>query len=103
MKLKKGIAPAQVLQQHKREVVLLFQNNQKATRVTFIMPHDVYNIAKKLIEELWEKDPRDTMSIHMWIVENIDCHYHYKEIENLDMNEESEDDSPFCIVVQMDW
>ena len=85
--LRAGKSPAQVMADHKVEVMLLAQKNMPATRDTFIMPTDVYYLANKLAKELWEKHPRDAMSVRMWTDENQDSFYHYREYGNIDINE----------------
>ena len=78
----------------------LTENNVPAYRDTFIMPSDVYNITNKLVKELWEKHPKDAMSVKMWIEENPDSWYHYQEYGNLKLNDPppSEDDSFFLTI-----
>jgi hypothetical protein len=68
------------------------------------MPFDVYNIANKLAKELWEKHPKDAMSVRMWTEDNPDSWYHYQEYGNLELNDPppSEDD-PFYLAIQTDW
>ena len=50
--LRSGKSLAQVMAEHKAEVMRLVENNLPASRHTFIMPSDVYNIANKLAKEL---------------------------------------------------
>lgn len=50
--LRFGKSPDQVMTVHKVEVMRCAKNNIPATRDTFIMPSDVYNIANKLAKEL---------------------------------------------------
>ena len=102
--LRSGKSPAQVMAEHKTEVMRLAENNIPVSRDTFIMPSDVYNIANKLAKELWEKHPKDAMSVRMWTEKNSDSWYHYQEYGNLELNDPppSEDD-PFCLAIQTDW
>ena len=102
--LRSGKSPAQVMAEHKAEVMRCAQNNLPATRDTFIMPSDVYNIANKLAKELWEKHPSDAMSVRMWTDENADCHYHYREYGTVELNEPPPpEDDPFCLAIQTEW
>ena len=102
--LRAGKSPAQVMAEHKEEVMRCAENNLPATRDTFIMPSDVYNIANKLAKELWEKHPSDAMSVRLWTDENPDSWYHYREYGNLELNDPPPpEDDPFCLALQTDW
>ena len=84
--------------QHKVVVMQGALNNLPATRVTFIMPIDLYNIANKLAKELWEKHPRDAMSVRMWKDKNLDYFYHSQEYGNMELNDPpSLEDDPICL------
>ena len=102
--LRSGKSPAQVMAEHKSEVLRCAQENLPATRDTFIMPSDVYNIANKLAKELWEKHPNDAMSVRLWTDENPNSWYHYREYGTLQLNEEPPpEDDPFCLAIQSEW
>jgi len=102
--LRSGKSPTQVMAEHKAEVMRCAQNNLPAVRDTFIMPSDVYNIANKLAKELWEKHPRDAMSVRMWTDENPSYFYHYRECGNLDLNDPpTAEEDPFCLAIQTEW
>ena len=80
------------------------QNNIPPTRDTFIMPSDVYNLANKLAKELWEKHPKDAMSVRMWTDENPKDWYHYQEYGNIELNEPPPaEEDPFCLAIQTEW
>ena len=102
--LRSGKSSAQVMADHKAEVMRCAQLNLPATRDTFIMPSDVYNIANKLAKELWEKHPNDAMSVRLWTDENPDCWYHYREYGTLELNDAPPpEDDPFCLAIQTEW
>lgn len=102
--LRSGKSPAQVMADHKAEVMRCAQNNLPATRDTFIMPSDVYNIANKLAKELWEKHPSDAMSVRLWTDENPDSWFHYREYGTVELNEPPPpEDDPFCLAIQIEW
>ena len=102
--LKSGKSPTQVIVEHKIEVMQHVENTLPATRDTFIMHSDVYNITNKLVKKLWEKHPNDAMSVRMWTEKNPDSWYYQHEYGNLELNEPppSEDDL-FCLAIQTDW
>jgi hypothetical protein len=88
---------------HKLEVLKCAQFNLLTSRDTFVLPADVHNIAKKLAKELWEKHPRDALSVRMWTLENPDAFFYYNEYGNIDLNEPPANDDPFCLAIQTDW
>ena len=98
--LRSGKSLAQVMGEHKAEVMSCAQLNLPSTRDTFIMPSDVYNIANKLVKELWEKHPSDAMSVRLWIDKNLECWYHYREYGNQELNDPPPpEDDPFCLAI----
>jgi hypothetical protein len=50
---------------HLREKAL---NNKLVTHDTFVFPSDERNLVKKIIDELWQKHPKDPISV--WVLEN---------------------------------
>ena len=54
-----GLSPAQIMQQHTKEVRELALANGPVTRDTFMLPSDVRNIVRKRTSELWMKHPSD--------------------------------------------
>lgn len=101
--LRSGKSPAQVMADHKLEVMRCAKLNLPATRDTFVLPHDIGNIAKALAKELWEKHPRDALSVRMWTLENQESWYHYNEYGNIQLNDPPPNDDPFCLAIQTDW
>ena len=67
-----GLSPAQIMQQHIKEVRELAMSNKLGTWDTFLLLVDVRNICCKRAEELWEKYSYDSISIRMWAVEKPD-------------------------------
>ena len=98
-----GLSPAQIMQQHTKEVRELALSNGVVTRDTFLLPVDVRNICRKRAEELWEKHPSDPISVRMWVVENPENVFYYQEHSLLDINSHVQNDSPFTLGVQSRW
>jgi hypothetical protein len=98
-----GLSPAQIMQQHTKEVRKLAVSNGLVTRDTFLLPSDVRNICRKRAEDLWEKHPSDPISVRMWAAENPDSVFYYQEHSLLDLNSRTQDDSPFTIGIQTEW
>ena len=67
-----GLSPAQIMQQHTKEVRELALANGPVTRDTFLLPSDVRNIVRKRAEELWMKHPSDPINVCMWTTKNPD-------------------------------
>ena len=81
----------------------LAASNGLVTRDTFLLPSDVRNICHKRAEEQWEKHPFDPVSVRMWANENPKNLFYYQEHSLMDLNSQSQDDSPFTIGVQTEW
>lgn len=64
---------------HKDAVMRAAMLGSKATRDTFILPSDVYNLAKKSAEELYQKHKIDAVSVRMWAEENPDSVFFFPE------------------------
>ena len=98
-----GLSPAQIMQQHTKEVRELALSNGVVTRNTFLLPIDVRNICQKRAEELWEKHPSDPISVRMWVMKNPENVFYYQEHSLLDINSQVQNDSPFTLGVQSEW
>ena len=98
-----GLSRAQIMEQHTKEVRKLAVSNGLVTRDTFLFPSDVRNICRKRAEELWEKHPYDPVSVRMSAAENPNSVFYYQEYSLMDLNYQSQDDSPFTIGVQSEW
>jgi hypothetical protein len=89
--------------EHKRHVLQMSMAGQKPNRDTFIMPSDVQNVAKKRAQELWEKHPRDAMSVRMWTEANADSVFYYTEHESIDLNAAPKDEFTYTLGIQTQW
>ena len=98
-----GLSPAQIMQQHTKEVRELALSNGPVTRDTFLLPTDVRNICRKRAEELWMKHPSDPMSVRMWTHENTDSVFYYQEHDLIDLNTSTQSDAPFTLGIQNEW
>jgi hypothetical protein len=43
----------------------------------FVLPLNVRNLAKKRVEKLWQKHPKDPISVRMWVLENLELLFFY--------------------------
>ena len=59
--------------EHKQEVLRCARLNLPPTRDTFIMAHDVHNLAHSIAKELWELHGTDAESVRMWTESNTDA------------------------------
>ena len=98
-----GLSPAQIMQQHTKEVNELALANGPATRDTFLLPTDVRNVCRKRAEELWLKHPSDPISVRMWSLENPASVFYYQEHALMDLNSYTQNESPFTIGIQTEW
>ena len=98
-----GLSPSQVMAQHKSFVKDLAMQNGPISRDTFVQPHDVRNLAKIRHEALWQKHPTDPISVKMWIEENPELVFCYREHGLLDLNHIKQDDTPFTLGIQTPW
>ena len=98
-----GLSLAQIMQQHTKEVRELAESNGLVTRDTFSLPSDVKNICRKRAEDLWEKHPFDPISVRMWATENPSSVFYYQEHSRIDLNSQTQDDSPLTIGIQTEW
>jgi hypothetical protein len=53
---------------------------------TFVLPSDIRNVAKKRVDELWQKHPKDPISVKMWVMENLKSMFYYVEHVLMDLN-----------------
>ena len=105
--LGQGFSPAQVMAIHKKEVWECALLNKPCSRDTFIMPDDVYNLCKKRAAQLWQKHPKDPLSVRMWKEENHENVFHYHEFGNFNLNDPAptaeQEEAPFCLGIQTPW
>ena len=98
-----GLSPAQIMQQHTKEVRKLALANGIVTRDTFLLPSDVRNICRKRAEELRMKDPSDPINVRMWTLEHLDIVFFYQEHSLMDLNYSTQNDVPFTLGIQTKW
>ena len=98
-----GLSPAQIMQQHTKEVRELALSNGPVTRDTFLLPSDVRNVVRKRAEELWMKHPSDPISVRMWTTENPENVFYYQEHSLIDLNSSSQCEAPFTLGIQTEW
>ncbi len=70
--LRQGLSPTQVITHHKAHVRKMVLKNEFVTRDTFDLPSDVKNLAKEQADELWQKHHKDSISVRMWVLKNLD-------------------------------
>jgi hypothetical protein len=58
-----GLSLAQVMAHHKKYVRKKVLKNEPITRDTFVLPFNVKNLSKKIIDELWQKHRKDPVSV----------------------------------------
>jgi hypothetical protein len=71
---------------HKSYVKEQALKNELVTCDTFVLPLDVRNLAKKRVDELWQKHLQDMFSVKMWVLENPKSMFFYIEHAPLDLN-----------------
>ncbi len=79
------------------------QQNEHVTCETFVLPSDVRNLAKKRADKLWQKHPKDPISVRMWVLENLELVFFYFEHAPLDFNLLKQDETPFTLGIQTTW
>jgi hypothetical protein len=75
-------------------------NNELVSCDTFVFPFDVKILTKKIIDELWQKHPKDPINVRMWVLENHDLVFYYVQHAPLDLNLSNQDDTPFTLKIQ---
>ena len=76
----------QVMSHHRGLVSTLAKIDGPVDRDTFVLLHDVCNLARKRVEELWHKHPNETKSMKMWKTENSEMVFFYQDHALLDLN-----------------
>jgi hypothetical protein len=64
---------------------------------------NVRNLAKKKANEVWKKHHKDPINVRMWVLENIDLVFYYVQHALLDLNFQTQDDTPFTLGIQISW
>ncbi len=101
--LRQGLSPMQVMTYHKSCVKEQAQRNEHVTHDTFVLPSNVKNLAKKRADKLWQKHPKDPISVRMWVLENPKLVIFYLEHAPLDLNLLKQDETPFTLRIQTTW
>jgi hypothetical protein len=101
--LRLGFSPVQIMAKHKESVMKAAALGVESTRDTFILPSDVYNLAKKRAQELYERHKNDAVSIRMWAEENIDAVFFFQEHDSIDLNEEPRPECTYTLGIQTSW
>jgi hypothetical protein len=101
--LQQGFSHAQVMAHHKAYVKEKALKNKPITQDTFVLPFDVKNLSRKRRNELWQKHPKDPMSVRMWVMENPNSNFYYVEHAPMDLNFPSQNDTQFTLGIQTLW
>ncbi len=99
--IRQGLSPVQVMAHHKvdvREKAL-----QAFTHDTFVLPFDVKNLAKKRVDKLWQKHPKNPINVRMWVMENPKSMFYYVEHVLMDLNFTSQYHTPFILGIKTRW
>jgi hypothetical protein len=88
---------------HKDSVMKSAMLGVQPTRDTFILPSDVYNLAKKRAQELYEKHKVDAVSVRMWAEENTDSVFFFQEHGSIDLNEAPRPECTYTLGIKTDW
>jgi hypothetical protein len=78
-------------------------NNELVIRDIFLLPSDVRNLGKNKANELWQKQPKDPISVKMWVLESPYSSFYYVQHALLDLNLPNKDDTPFTFKIQSPW
>jgi hypothetical protein len=84
--LRQGLSSAQVMIHHKVHVKEMALKNEHVTQNTFVFSSNVRNLAKKRIDELWQKHCKDPINVRMWVLENHDSIFFYVQHAPMDLN-----------------
>jgi hypothetical protein len=101
--IKQNLSHVQVMVHHKAYVKEKALNNEPVIRDIFVLQCDVKNLAKKKVDELWQKHPKDPISVKMWVLENPNSVFYYVQHAPLDFNLPNQDDTPFTLGIQTPW
>jgi hypothetical protein len=91
--IRQSLSPSQVITHHKAYVKEHALQNEPITWDTFVLPFDIKNLAKKWVDELWQKCQKDPLSLKMWVLENPKSIFYYVEHAPLDLNISNQDDT----------
>jgi hypothetical protein len=63
----------------------------------------VRNLAKKQVDELRQKHHKDPISVKMWVLKNPNSVFFYVQHAPMDLNSQTQDDTPFTLGIQTPW
>jgi hypothetical protein len=63
----------------------------------------VRNLAKKQVDELWQKHRKDPINVKMWVLKNLNLVFFYVQHAPMDLNSQTWDDTPFTLEIQTPW
>jgi hypothetical protein len=63
----------------------------------------VRNLAQKQADELWQKHRNDPFNVNMWILNFFDSIFFYFQHAPMDLNSQTQDDTPFTLGIQTPW
>ena len=98
-----GLSPAQIMSQHKQNVKELAKCNERVTKNIFLLPSNVRNICKKIVEELWENILQIQLAYGCGYMKTPALYFFYQEHSLLDLNNTNQEDIPFNLGIQTKW
>jgi hypothetical protein len=101
--LRQGLSLARVMTHHRTHVRKMALKNEHVTQDTFVLLSNVKNLAKKQADELWQKHHKDPISVRMWVLEDPNSVFFYVQHAPMDLNSQTQDDTPFTLGIQTPW
>jgi hypothetical protein len=77
--IRQVVSLTQGMTQHEAYVKEQALQNEPVTCDTIVLPFDVWNLAKKEVDELWQKHRKDPINVRMWVLKNFDSVFYYVE------------------------
>ncbi len=68
--IRQGLSPTQVITHQKARVKEKALNNEPMTHDTFVLPSNMINLVKNIVDELWQKHPKDFINVRLWDLKN---------------------------------
>jgi len=99
--LRQGLSPIQVITRHKAHVIKMALKNELVIWNTFVLLSNVRNLAKKQVDELWQKHYKDPINVRMWAC--WDLVFFYVQHAPMDLNSQTHDDTLFTLGIQIPW
>jgi hypothetical protein len=98
-----GLSFVQEMVHHKTYVIKKALWNEPIICDTFVLPSNIKNLTKKKVDELWQKDLKDLVSVKIWVMKNPKSMFYYVEHVMMELNCTSQDDMPFTLGIQLPW